>query len=235
MPNAAAQIAENVAAVRARIGEAAARSGRSADSVTLVCVTKYAGIEATQALVDAGCLDLGESRPQELWHKHDALARSAIRWHMVGHLQRNKVARTLACAPLIHSVDSLRLAQSIDENARNLGPPARVLLEVNISGESAKHGFQPAAVEQALVEFANLPHLRVLGLMGMASGDGDLTTAQREFDHLRGLRDRLLVSCPPGISLDELSMGMSHDFDLAIEAGATLVRVGSALFEGLES
>jgi len=234
MPNAPSQIADNVAAVRARIDEAAARSGRSADRVTLVCVTKYAGVEAAQALVEAGCLDLGESRPQELWHKHDVLANSAIRWHLIGHLQRNKVARTLACTHLIHSVDSLRLARSIDENARNQGPPARVLLEVNISGESAKHGFSPDEIEQALVELANLPHLRVLGLMGMASGDGDLTTARREFASLRMLREQLVGRCPPGVLLDELSTGMSLDFGVAIEEGATLVRVGSALFEGLE-
>lgn len=235
MTDAAAQITENVAAVRARIDAAAARTGRTADDITLVCVTKYTGVDAARALLEAGCHDLGESRPQELWHKHEALAGSAVRWHMIGHLQRNKVARTLPCVHLLHSVDSLRLAGTIDENARNLGPPARVLLEVNISGEAAKHGFAPLEVEQVLAELANLPHLRVLGLMGMASGDGELETARREFASLRELRERLCGSCPAGISLDELSMGMSHDFDVAIEEGATLVRVGSALFAGLEN
>ena len=235
MANVAAQIAENVAAVRARIAQAATRSGRSPADVTLVCVTKYTGVPEAQALIEAGCHDLGESRPQELWHKRATLATADVRWHMIGHLQRNKAARTLPCIHLLHSVDSLRLAQAIDENARNLGPPARVLLEVNISGEEAKHGFAPTEVESVLVEMAHLPHLRVLGLMGMASGDGERDTARREFSSLRSLRERLRKSCPAGISLDELSMGMSHDFDVAIEEGATLVRVGSALFEGLES
>ncbi|MBX3411201.1 MAG: YggS family pyridoxal phosphate-dependent enzyme [Pirellulales bacterium] len=235
MPYTAAQIAENLAAVRASIADAAARSGRPADAITLVCVTKYAGVETARAVAEAGCFDLGESRPQELWHKHDTLANPALRWHLIGHLQRNKVARTLPCAYLIHSVDSLRLAAAIEENARNQTSPARVLIEVNISDESAKHGFAPEEVEQGLVEMARLPHLRVLGLMGMASGDGKLATAQRQFASLRELRDRLARNCPPEISLGELSMGMSQDYGVAIEEGATLVRVGSALFEGIET
>lgn len=235
MPDVAAQIADNVAAVRERIASAAERSGRSRDEITLVCVTKYTGLDAARALVKAGCHDLGESRPQELWHKAESLASEQIRWHMIGHLQRNKVARTLACAALIHSVDSTRLAKAIDENARNQGHVAKVLLEVNISGEPAKHGFAPAEVELELGEIAAFPHLRVLGLMGMASGDGDPISARREFSALRELRDKLARVSPPNVTLGELSMGMSQDFEVAIEEGATIVRVGSALFEGIEA
>jgi len=234
MPDVAAQIADNVAGVRDRIASAAQRSGRTAERITLVCVTKYVTVETVGALLQAGCSDFGESRPQELWHKAESLAELPIRWHMIGHLQRNKVARTLPYTTLVHSVDSRRLAEAIDENARNQGRICGVLLEVNISGESAKHGFAAATVEEALAEIAALPHLRVQGLMGMASGDGALTSARREFCELRELRDRLVRVSPPHVSLDELSMGMSHDYEVAIEEGATIVRVGSALFEGLE-
>lgn len=233
MSDVAAQIADNVARVRERIASAAQRSGRTSDGIKLVSVTKYVTIEIVGALLQAGCRDFGESRPQELWQKAEALAEHPIHWHMIGHLQRNKVSRTVAVTTLFHSLDSRRLAEAIDENARNQGRICRVLLEVNISGESAKHGFAPDAVEPALAEIAALPHLRVQGLMGMASGDGALTSARRQFCELRKLRDRLVRVAPPNISLDELSMGMSHDYEVAIEEGATIVRIGSALFEGL--
>lgn len=228
------RIASNLAGIRQRIGDAARRSGRVAADVTLVAVTKYVGLPETQALIDAGCTDLGESRPQELWAKADAVDDPAARWHLIGHLQRNKVRRTLPLTWLIHSGDSLRLIGEIDRLAADGGGPARILLEVNISGDTTKHGFAPGDVEPALPELAGLKHVAVLGLMAMAGRDGDLSAARRDFAALRALRERLTVNCPPQIALEHLSMGMSHDFEVAIEEGATMVRVGSALFEGVD-
>jgi len=230
------RIAANVAGIRQRIAVAAARGGRDAADVTLVAVTKYVGLAETRALIAAGCRDLGESRPQELWAKAEAIDDPGVRWHMIGHLQRNKVRRTLPVAWLTHAGDSVRLLDEVARLAGELGgEPARVLLEVNVSGDAAKHGFAPDEVEPALPRLAELPHVAIRGLMAMAGLDGDLAAARRDFAALRALRDRLTSNCPTGIVLDELSMGMSRDFEVAIEEGATLVRVGSALYEGLDA
>jgi PLP dependent protein len=232
------RIAENVASVRGRIADAAVRSGRMAHDITLVAVTKYVSAEAVRPLIGAGCNDLGESRPQQLWEKAAALANQSICWHLVGHLQRNKVRRTLPLLAMIHSVDSPRLLAAIDEERDSPLPlgegTARlpVLLEVNISGESAKHGFAPETLEPLLSELASYRHVAIRGLMCMAGLEGGLDVARRDFAAMRHLRDSLRQHCPPAILLDELSMGMSGDFELAIEEGATIVRVGSALFEG---
>ncbi len=226
------RIAENVTRVQGRIAEAAARAGRTANQVTLVAVSKYVGPAEVRALVEAGCSRLGESRPQQLWDKADALADLPIRWHMIGHLQRNKVRRTLPLVEMIQSADSPRLVAAIDRTAAELSQTIAILLEVNISGESAKHGFVPAEVEPALEELALCDRVEVRGLMCMAGFAAASQDARRDFAALRGLRDRLRENCPDGIALDELSMGMSGDYEVAIEEGATIVRVGSALFEG---
>ena len=228
------RIADNVAAVRERIARAAERDGRPADRVSLVAVTKYVSVEWVRPLVAAGCFDLGESRPQQLWTKSAALADLPIRWHMIGHVQRNKVRRTLPLTALLHSVDSRRLLAMINEESQSL-PPTRVLLEVNVSGESAKHGFAAADIEPLLAELPGYANVSVRGLMCMASLEGGATEARRDFAALRALRDKLRPACPPGVALDELSMGMSGDFEEAIEEGATIVRVGSALFEGTDA
>lgn len=233
-PEDAQRIANNVAAVKQRIAEAAKRSGRDAADVCLVAVTKYVDTEATRAIYQAGCQDLGESRPQQLWSKAEALADIEARWHMVGHLQRNKVARTLPLVSLLHSMDSLRLARELEREAAKLDRTINVLLEVNISGDTAKHGFSPDDVEPALPELAQMAHVRVQGLMTMAHREGGVDVARADFSALRDLRDRLSNVCPQNVSLAQLSMGMSGDFEAAIAEGATIVRVGSVLFEGIE-
>jgi pyridoxal phosphate enzyme (YggS family) len=230
MKDDAARIAENVARVRGQIADAAARSGRAASQITLVAVTKYVSAETVRPLIAAGCVDLGESRPQQLWEKAAALGDLPLRWHLIGHLQRNKVHRTLPLVTMMHSVDSSRLLAAIEEEQLGVLP---VLLEVNISGESAKQGLAPEAIEPFLAQAAGCRHVAIRGLMGMAGLEGGLETARRDFAALRELRDRLRPRCPPGVTLDELSMGMSGDFEVAIEEGATIVRVGSALFEGI--
>lgn len=237
--NAAARIGENLAAVRGRIADAASRAGRTADSVRLVAVTKYVPTRLARLLVEAGCHELGESRPQELWSKAaelDAAGARAVRWHLVGHLQRNKVRRTLPIVTLIHTVDSQRLVATIDEDARLLTlQPVDVLIEVNISGDTTKTGLPPAEVEPLVAYALNLSGVTVRGLMGMASLVGGLATAKRDFSRLRDLRDRLQNHFGHAVRLDELSMGMSDDFEVAIGEGATIVRIGSALFEGVET
>jgi pyridoxal phosphate enzyme (YggS family) len=230
---AAARIADNLAAVRQRIESAAKGSGRAADAVRLVAVTKYVGPAAAAALVEAGCHDLGESRPQELWRKAEALSGRPIRWHLIGHLQTNKVRRTLPLVSLIHSADSLRIIDALDEEGAVQQRRVPVLLEVNVSGDAAKHGFEPDAIEPLLGQFAERRHLEVRGLMAMSGLESDEAATRREFARLRELRDRLRQHCPSGVALDELSMGMSGDFEAAVAEGATIVRVGSALFEGL--
>jgi pyridoxal phosphate enzyme (YggS family) len=235
-------IAENLRRVQERIARAAESAGRRADEIRLVGVTKYVGPREALELVAAGCTDLGESRPQELWRKVESFAgepasaggESHIRWHLVGHLQRNKVRRTLPLVSLIHSIDSERLLAEIDktraEAADNL-PPARVLLEVNTSGESAKHGLAPDAVEPLLAAAPRYPHVVICGLMTMAALEGGTDVAAKNFAMLRELRERLKPNVPHCVQLDELSMGMSSDFEVAIREGATIVRIGSLLWD----
>lgn len=228
-----ARISENLAQVRQRIAEAAQTSGRSPDAIRLVAVTKYVGPEEIIALVEAGCHDLGESRPQQLWQRAAALEHLPIRWHLIGHLQRNKVQRTLPLVAMIQSVDSPRLLAAIEEAAASLSRKIPALVEVNISDEEAKSGLDPGELEPMLADLASFERVEIRGLMGMASLEGGQEAARRDFARLRELRDRLRPLCPPNIRLDELSMGMSGDYEVAIQEGATIVRVGSALFEGL--
>jgi pyridoxal phosphate enzyme (YggS family) len=225
-------IAQNVATVRQRIAEAAARSGRTPENITLVAVTKYVQADVIRHVVAAGCADLGESRPQQLWDRAAALEDLSIRWHMIGHLQRNKARRTLPLVAMLHSADSVELLEMADRFSAEAGRRLPVLLEVNVSGDVSKHGLAPSAIEPLLARLPQCANLEVRGLMCMASLEGDLDDARRDFASLRELRDRLTCQLPPGVSLADLSMGMSGDYEVAIEEGATIVRVGSALFEG---
>jgi pyridoxal phosphate enzyme (YggS family) len=227
------RIAQNLAVVRQRVRDAAKRSGRTAESVILIGVTKYVEPEVARALFEAGLQHLGESRPQDLWSKASALANLSVHWHLIGHLQRNKVRRTLPLVTCIHSADSLRLLEEISREAGAINRRADVLLEVNVSGDAAKHGFQPDEIESLLPQIGALPNVYVLGLMTMAGLEGGPERARRDFSALRELAERLKTRCPPRVVMNELSMGMSGDFEVAIEEGATNVRVGSALFEGI--
>lgn len=228
-------IARNLARVREQIAAAAERAGRNAGDVTLVAVTKYADDATTRLVIQAGCRDIGESRPQELWRKAASLTtlqqQTGFRWHLIGHLQRNKVARTLPLTALIHSLDSERLLAAVNSAATETRP--RALLEVNVSDDASKHGWRPAEMLDVIRGLTAYPNAKIVGLMTMASRSGDAEQARRDFATLRELRDRLQPSCPPHCRLAELSMGMSRDFAEAVEEGATVVRVGSTLFEGV--
>jgi hypothetical protein len=229
----ALRIAENLQQVRDRIAAAARRSGRSPDEITLVAVTKYVGAAEARALVEAGCRDLGESRPQELWRKAAELTHEAVRWHFIGHLQRNKLARTLPLISWLHSGDSLRLLEAVSAERAGRGGPISALLEINVSGDAAKHGFHPEESEPLGESLAACGGIAIRGLMAMAGREGSPGDARRDFARLRELRDRLQSAWAGRFELKELSMGMSGDYEIAIEEGATFVRVGSALFEGV--
>jgi pyridoxal phosphate enzyme (YggS family) len=227
-------IADNVARIRERIAAAALKAGREIDSVRLVAVSKYVDAATAAMLLAAGCNDLGESRPQELWAKAADPRLAGAHWHLIGRLQRNKVVRTLQLCDLIHSVDSERLLAAIQDAAIDAPTPAPILLEVNCSGDAAKQGFEPDDVRRLLPTLANYPALAVSGLMTMAPLVGGESAARSAFAALRELRDELARNAPPKVTLSELSMGMSNDFEAAIAEGATIVRIGWALVEGVE-
>jgi len=224
------QLSARLEAVEARISAACRRAGRGRRDVTLVAVTKTVSADTASLLLELGVTDLGENRPQELWRKAGVLPRS-VTWHLIGHLQRNKVSRMLPLAAWIHAVVSLRLLEALETEAGRQGIAPRVLLEVNASGEASKHGFQPAEVPGLASRLHQLQHVQVCGLMTMAALLPDPQQCRPTFRTLRDLRDRLqdLAALP----LPHLSMGMSNDFEVAIEEGATMVRIGSALFEGV--
>jgi len=225
-----ALLADRLARVEERLGAACRRAGRARSEVTMVAVTKSVGPDIAALLPGLGEFDLGENRPQELWRKAAALP-SSIRWHLIGHLQRNKVERTVPFVQLIHSVDSVRLLREL-ERAPGEGP-LPVLLEINVSGEAAKHGFAPEELPAPLPELENLRRVRIHGLMTMAAYEENPQRCRPTFVKLRELREQLRVVIGAVHPMMHLSMGMSNDFEIAVEEGATLVRLGTVLFEGL--
>jgi PLP dependent protein len=195
--------------------------------VLIVAVTKTHGIEVIRAALEAGICDFGENRVQEFLGKYGLFPTAD--WHFIGSLQTNKVKDIVGKACLIHSVDSSRLLEEIDKRARAAGVVQPVLLEVNVSGEESKHGFAPADVREALVEASGMAGVAVRGLMTMAPF-GRPEDARWVFRELRELRDSLREMPLNSVELSELSMGMSNDFRVAVEEGATIVRVGTAIF-----
>jgi pyridoxal phosphate enzyme (YggS family) len=228
-------LTERMRAVEERIHAACRCAGRSRAEVILVAVTKTISAEIAALLPQLGILDLGESRPQELWRKAAQLSKVAppARWHQVGHLQRNKIEATLPLVHLIHSVDSVRLLNALDREATKQQRTAVVLLEVNVSREANKHGFSPQEIPGLAKPINDLKHVQVAGLMTMAALESDTQECRWTFAELRQLRDRCRPDFPPPHDLCQLSMGMTNDFEVAIEEGATLIRLGTVLFEGL--
>ena len=219
-------IADNLAAVRARMDAAASRTGRDAGEITLVAVTKEVDADAARQGVANGLTDLGENRVQELTKKQEALAGLDVRWHMIGTLQMNKVARVVGRVVLIHSVDSVSLGEAIAKRANAQGIRQDILLEVNAGSEQSKHGVAPSEAEEAARGLLDMTGLRLRGLMTVAP-QGDQDASKRAFRTLRELRDAVKAHAP---EVTELSMGMTEDLEVAIEEGATIVRVGTAIF-----
>lgn len=220
-------IAENLAHVRERIAQAAIKATRSVDDIQLVAISKTHEAERVREAVEAGQTLFGESRVQEARVKIPELP-SNLRWHFVGHLQKNKIRHALPLFELIHSVDSLALAQEINRIAEEEGSHPRVLLEVNVAGEGSKFGFQPDKLRAEMEPLLALPRLSILGLMTIPPIAEEDEASRKYFVGLRELRDRLQTEFH--VDLAQLSMGMTQDFPIAVEEGATLVRVGTAIF-----
>jgi len=220
-------IADNLARVNDRIAAAAARADRDPAALTLVAVSKTWPAERIAEAAEAGQIDFGENKVQELIAKAPALP-DHLCWHLIGHLQKNKVRKVLPLCGLIHSVDSLDLARRIDRIAGEESLRCEGLLQVNVAGDDAKFGFSVEEAREAFAEIAGLEQLAIRGLMTVPAYDEDPEKVRPHFARLRDLRDELAEAS--GLDLPELSMGMSHDFEVAIEEGATLVRVGSAIF-----
>ena len=220
-------IAGNLEKVHERIAAAADRSGRSVDEITLVAVSKTWPAEPIREVFDAGQRVFGENKVQEILEKVEPLP-GEIDWHLIGHLQKNKTRKVLPHCACIHSVDSLALAKQIGRIAGELGLVPRVLIQVNVASDDAKFGFPGGVVRDKFSEISAIENLNVAGLMTVPSYDADPEKVRPFFTKLRELRDGL--ASEHGVLLPELSMGMSHDFEVAIEEGATLVRVGSAIF-----
>lgn len=231
------RIADNLMEVRRRIDAAARRAGRDPAGVRLVVVSKFRTLEEIRAVVDAGHLDLAENRVQEAREKAEALAAlvAPIRpvWHLIGHLQTNKAKYVPALFDVVHSVDSVKVAEALREACEKSGRESlEILVQVNIAGEEQKSGLGPGEAEAALRAMAGMGRLRLRGLMTMAPLEAEPEATRPVFRALRELRDTLRSLHIPGVALDELSMGMTNDFEVAVEEGATLVRIGTAVFEG---
>ena len=220
-------IAENLERVREQIANAAKKSGRSMDDVDLVAISKTHAAEKVREAIEAGQQLFGESRIQEARVKIPELP-SNLRWHFVGHLQKNKIRHALPLFELIHSVDSLALAEDINRLAEEVGLHPRVLIEVNVAGEGSKFGFTPEKLRAEMESLLAFPRLSILGLMCIPPIAEEAEASRKYFVELRELRDR--VQAEFHVDLAQLSMGMTQDYAIAVEEGATLVRVGTAIF-----
>lgn len=226
------RIIANWQQVQSDVNDATKLANRDPDSVRVIGVTKYVDAETTAMLLDADCPCLGENRPQVLWQKaeSDAFVDKSPQWHLIGHVQRNKIRRVLRHRPMVHSVDSQRVLKALSDESVVAECSTKVLLEVNISGEESKTGMNADQLTELLVA-DTWPNIEICGLMAMAGWGTSGDIARKQFAQVRELRDELAKRS--GNPLAELSMGMSADFTEAIAEGATMVRIGSRLFEGL--
>jgi hypothetical protein len=220
----AAQLKETLAAIQ----KECVAAGRAPDAVKLIAVSKTKPVTAVAEAAACGQVDFGENKVQEMVEKHADLP--SLRWHLIGSLQRNKVKYIVPFVHLIHSVDSLRLLEEIERQAAKIDRQIQILLQVNISGEAQKGGFEPEEAEQALNSISEFPHVMVLGLMGMAEFTENELIIRRQFKLLSNLAQQYKSLEGPQIRMQELSMGMSGDYAIAIQEGATMVRIGSAIF-----
>ncbi len=222
-------ISDNINTIKQRIVSAAVKCGRNPDSIKLLAVTKTIPTEYIIKAIDAGITMLGENYVQEAKDKIAAIG-SRAGWHMIGYLQTNKAKYAVTLFDYVHSVDRLELAQELDKRAGLINRKLNVLLEVNVSGEESKSGIPAADVPALIEQIAGLENLVVHGLMTMAPYSHNPENARPYFSALRNLRDNISRQQSPGIQMEELSMGMTDDFEVAIEEGATIVRIGRAIF-----
>jgi len=223
-------IADNLKDVTQRITKCCERSGRSPADIKLICVTKEAGMNEIEEVLNLGLKDLGENRVRDLVSKYKVIGDRAL-WHMIGHLQTNKARDAVRVSSLIHSVDSIRLAGEIDAQALRIKKVQDILVQVNVSGEETKSGIEPAAAFDFLKEISKYPNINIKGLMTIAPEADDPETVRPFFRKLRELKDEINSLKLTTYGLQLLSMGMSNDFEVAIEEGANMIRVGRAIFK----
>lgn len=222
-------IRDHLTEVRENIRKACERAGRSPEEVTLIAVSKTKPLFMLEEAYEAGARDFGENKVQEILEKAPEMPEDA-RFHMIGHLQRNKVKQVLPHAVLIHSVDSLRLAEQIDQEAEKLGMTAKILLEVNVAKEESKFGMMPEEVPELTEQIAALPHLRIQGLMTIAPFVDDPEKNRPVFQKLYQLSVDIKKKNIDNVNMSVLSMGMTGDYQVAVEEGATMIRVGTGIF-----
>ena len=241
------KLAENLKRVRERIEAACARSGRRPEEVRLVAVTKTVEVDVIRAVIETGLLEIGESRVQDLVKRagmiNEHLSRRRKlepggslpepRWHMIGHLQRNKVKSVLPWVSMVHSLDSLRLAEEISKEAQHLGITMPMLVQVNVASEKNKHGIAVGATSHLTEHIRTLPGVEIVGLMAMAPLADDPEETRECFRRLREIAEDMRHDRIVGPEFCELCMGMTNDFEVAVEEGATMIRLGRALFEGI--
>ena len=223
------QIATNVAAIKQRIAAAASRAGRAPETIRLMAVSKTVEPARIRQAIEAGMTLFGENYVQEAREKIPDVGH-AVEWHMIGHLQTNKVKYVVNLFDWIHSVDRLELASELDKRAGQNNRRLNVLIEVNVSGEESKSGAEASQALELVRQISLLPHLSVRGLMTMPPYSDDPENSRPYFKALHKLRDEISAAAIPNIQMDELSMGMTDDFEVAIEEGATIIRVGRAIF-----
>ncbi len=223
-------ISERLAQVREEIAAAEKKSGRPNGSVKLIAVSKTFEEKYILEALKVGCLIFGENRIQEAKRKIETLGRDQIQWHLIGHLQKNKVKYIYDLFDLVHTVDSIELGQAIHKGAQTRKIVVPVLVQVNIASETTKSGVEPLNLEELLTKLSTLSGLNVQGLMTIPPLNSDPEKSRKYFAQLRELRDKIAISNIENVGLNELSMGMSGDYKIAIEEGATFVRVGSAIF-----
>ncbi len=220
---------ENLRGVEEKINAACKRSGRSREDVTLIAVSKTKPVETLQQAYDMGVRVFGENKVQELVDKYEALPKD-IHWHMIGHLQRNKVKYIIDKVDLIHSVDSLRLAETIDKEAKKHNLTANILIEVNVAGEDSKFGVRPEELEPLINEISHFSNIQVLGLMTIAPFVENAEENRTVFARLRKLSVDIASKNIDNVNMGLISMGMTNDYEVAIEEGATIIRVGTGIF-----
>lgn len=222
-------ISENIEAVKEKIASAASASGRSKDDVLLVAVTKTHGADMINEAIDCGITDIGENKVQEILEKYDSV-KKGVRWHLIGHLQTNKVKYIIDKVSLIHSVDSIKLMDEIDRQAKKHKLVMDILIQINISGEETKFGIRPEQLDEFLRHASTLGNIRVMGLMTIAPKTNNSVTSRLHFDNIKAIYLDNRAKIYDNVNMKYLSMGMSGDYEVAIECGANIVRVGSAIF-----
>jgi len=220
---------ENIEHVLARVEDAAIISNQKLSDIKLVAVTKTVDVNVIKEAIGYGILHIGESRVQELLRKYEQIG-NAVKWHLIGHLQRNKVKYIIDKVDIIHSLDSYRLAKEINKRAKNINRMIECLLQVNVSGEETKYGISPNDIKHVLKEIAPLNNIKIVGLMTIAPHVGDKEQVRQCFRTLKNIFNQVVKMELSNVRMKYLSMGMSNDFEIAIQEGANIIRVGTSIF-----